>query len=135
MKTALLVCDDMPTIVDRARTFRGAGFEIVACEGPSSHECPRYWDQPCVLRDAADVAIIEISAEPGTEPVDRICTATDGVHGTVVVGGAAAEERGRVALNVPFCESELLLAAAVSYIEAAFLKNRGPVSSLWKDGL
>jgi hypothetical protein len=121
MRTALIVSDDIATMAARAGTFRRSGFETTVCEGPASHECPRLWGQPCTLRDAADVAVIEVGLDREDMHADaaRLCTATHGIHGTVIVEGSPSAERGTVILQRPFSDDDLLLAAAAGYVEAS----------------
>jgi hypothetical protein len=121
MRTALIVSDDIATMAARARTFRRSGFETTVCEGPASHECPRLWDQPCTLRDEADVAVIEVSADHEGTGADaaRLCTATAGIHGTVIVNGSPSDDPGVVVIDRPFKDDDLLIAAAAGYLVAS----------------
>jgi hypothetical protein len=83
-RTALFVTWNL----ERGEIWRGwlrsAGYVAVGCVGPASTlDCPRLRGAPCPLRQAVDVAVVDVDAGPDA----AVCTPIPDDGTTIYVGG------------------------------------------------
>jgi hypothetical protein len=77
----LVVSDDIWTLTRWTNWLGEAGFSAIPCTGPDVQRgCPRLEGEPCMAREAADVAIIDIghAEDPSATDLGRVCVKATG---------------------------------------------------------
>lgn len=91
-RLALVVTDDLASADRWGSWLRGAGYSTVGCVGPGlSFDCPRLHDGHCALREAADIAVVDLSCDADAD----LCTKVPANGGSVFVRRGSVSEPDR----------------------------------------
>jgi hypothetical protein len=120
-RRVLLVTDDLGSADRWGSWLRGAGYSTLGCVGPGlTLDCPRIHGGSCVLREAADIAIVDLNCDEDAD----LCTKIPGDGGSVFVRRGSVSEPDRPGLMQGVADAQW-------HVDA--LKGGAVMTAAWDD--